>query len=76
MSVWGALEGLDRTVSGRTAAKLMKSAVSDGGEDQGAEEAFHGVMPRENRFRPFWEAVSRVSERLSFQRAQVLPALV
>ena len=53
MSVWGALEGLDRTVSGRTAAKLMKSAVSDGGEDQGAEEAFMG--PRENRFRPFWK---------------------
>ena len=41
-------------------AKLMESAVSDGGEVQGADEAFMGWMPRETRLRPFWKAVSRV----------------
>ena len=45
----------------------MKSAVSDGGGDQGAEEAFMGRMPRENRFPSVLEAVSRVIERLSYQ---------
>jgi len=43
-----------------------KSAVSDGGEDQGAEEVtVHGAI--ENRFRPFWKP-SLPCERLSFQR--------
>jgi len=37
-----------------------ESAVSAGGEGQGAEEAFMGCMPRETRLRPFWKAVSRV----------------
>ena len=36
-----------------------RSAVSDGGEEQGAEEAFMG--PRETRFSPALEAVSRAS---------------
>jgi len=37
--------------------RLIKSAVSDSGEDQGAEEeAFMGCTPREDRFRQFWKS--------------------
>ena len=50
----------------------VDSAVSDGGEDQGAEEALWGN--RESFFVSFGSRLP--CERLSFQRAQVPPALV
>ena len=46
----------------------MKSAVSDGDEDQGAEEV--RSWGQGNRFSSVLEAVSRVIERLSFQRGR------
>jgi len=52
-----------------------ESAVSDGGEDQGAEEAFMGQEEEgEESSRQFWKEPSRASGS-SFQRAQVPPAL-
>jgi hypothetical protein len=51
------------------AKKLMESAVVDGVEDQGAEEAFMGCMPRETRFSFVLEAVSHRSRLSLFQRA-------
>ena len=44
-----------------------ESAVSDGGEDQGAEEAFMGYMPRESHVPSvFWKAVSRFAHGSPF----------
>ena len=48
-------------------------AVSDGGKDQGAEEAYMGCMPREDRITSVLAAVSRVIERLSYPNSKHNP---
>jgi len=47
-----------------------RSAVSDGGEDQGAEEAFIGHEEGEEASRQFWKEPSRAS----FQREEITGA--
>ena len=54
--------------SGEGFCQADESAGSDGGEDQGAEEAFMG-MPRNNWLRQSWTP-SLPCERFSFQRSE------